>query len=111
MTGSFGSCCGQECPRSGGGAEMRPRREGGAADDGRKAGPIADYHVKELAMNARLNMVYWKSKKFWLGKLVEHPEIMTHSRTLSELEGNIKHAYRRSVWAEPAPNHPLKKVH
>ena len=28
-------------------------------------------------MNTKLTMVYWKSKKFWLGKLVEHPEIMT----------------------------------
>ena len=48
-------------------------------------------------MNAKLTMVYWKSKKFWLGKLVEHPEIMTQGRTLTELEENIKDAYRMMV--------------
>ena len=89
---------------------MRPRREGGAADDGRKAGPIADYHVKELAMNTRLTMVYWKSKKFWLGKLVEHPEIMTQGRTLAELEENIKDAYRMMVLDDVPPKHQFKKV-
>ncbi len=45
-------------------------------------------------MNTRLTMVYWKSKKFWLGKLMEHPEIMTQGRTLKELEKNIRDAYR-----------------
>jgi len=39
-------------------------------------------------------MVYWRSKKFWVGKLLEHPEIMTQGRTLNELEDNIQDAYR-----------------
>ena len=47
-------------------------------------------------MKAKRTMVYWKSKKFWLGKLVEHPEIMTQGRTLKELEENIQDAYRTS---------------
>ncbi|OHB77607.1 MAG: hypothetical protein A2Z34_00085 [Planctomycetes bacterium RBG_16_59_8] len=40
-----------------------------------------------------MTLVYWKSKKFWLGKLLEHPEIMTQGRTLNELERNIREAY------------------
>ena len=40
-----------------------------------------------------MNMIYWKSEKFWLGKLLEHPEIMTQGETLEELEENIKDAY------------------
>ncbi len=44
-------------------------------------------------MNKRLTLIYWKGKKFWLGKLIEHPEIMTQGRTLKELEENIKDAY------------------
>jgi predicted RNase H-like HicB family nuclease len=44
-------------------------------------------------MNRRMTMVYWRSDKFWLGKLLEHPEIMTQGRTLEELEENIKDAY------------------
>ena len=38
-------------------------------------------------------MIYWKSKKYWLGKLLEHPEVMTQGETIEELEENIKDAY------------------
>jgi len=44
-------------------------------------------------MNKKLTMIYWKSDKFWLGKLLEHPEIMTQGETLEELEENLKDAY------------------
>ncbi len=44
-------------------------------------------------MKSKMNMIYWKSDKFWLGKLLEHPEIMTQGETLDELEENIKDAY------------------
>jgi len=44
-------------------------------------------------MNRRLTLIYWKSDKFWLGKLLEYPEIMTQGETLEELEDNIKDAY------------------
>src|SRR3989304_1774812 len=44
-------------------------------------------------MNKKLTMIYWKSEKFWLGKLLEHPEIMTQGETLGELEENLKDAY------------------
>jgi len=61
-------------------------------------------------MNAKLTMVYWKSKKFWLGKLVEHPEIMTQGRTLAELEENIKEAYRLLVLEDVPEKHQFKEV-
>ncbi len=44
-------------------------------------------------MNTPLTMVYWKSDTFWLGKLLEHPEIMTQGETLEELEETLKDAY------------------
>ena len=44
-------------------------------------------------MKTKMTMVYWKSDEFWLGKLLEHPEIMTQGDTLEELEENIKDAY------------------
>ena len=44
-------------------------------------------------MHTQLTMVYWKSDTFWLGKLLEHPEIMTQGETLEELEENLKEAY------------------
>ena len=48
-------------------------------------------------MSAKMTMIYWKSDKFWLGKLLEHPEIMTQGENLEELEENIKDAYRMMV--------------
>ncbi len=44
-------------------------------------------------METKLKMVYWKSEKFWVGKLLEHPEIMTQGETLEELEENMRDAY------------------
>ncbi len=33
-----------------------------------------------------MTLVYWKGEQFWLGKLLEHPYIMTQGETLDELE-------------------------
>ncbi len=41
----------------------------------------------------KMTMIYWKSDKFWLGKLLEHPEIMTQGETPDKLKENIKEAY------------------
>ena len=46
----------------------------------------------EDKMKTKMTMVYWKSDSFWLGKLLEHPEIMTQGEFLEELEKNIKGA-------------------
>ena len=40
-----------------------------------------------------MTLIYWKSDRFWLGKLLEHPEIMTQGESLEELEENIKDAF------------------
>ncbi len=44
-------------------------------------------------METKMKMVYWKGEKFWVGKLLEHPEIMTQGETLEELEENMKDAF------------------
>ena len=44
-------------------------------------------------MKTKMTLVHWKGEKFWLGKLLEHPEIMTQGQTLEQLEENIKDAY------------------
>lgn len=43
---------------------------------------------------ADMTMIYWKGDKFRLGKVKEHPEIMTQGRTLEKLEENLRDAYR-----------------
>lgn len=55
-------------------------------------------------------MIYWKSKKFWLGKLVEHPEIMTQGRTLRELEENMRDAYEMMVLDEVPEGYSVKEL-
>lgn len=41
----------------------------------------------------KITLVYWKGEKFYLGKILEHPEIMTQGETVEELIENIKDAY------------------
>jgi len=48
-------------------------------------------------MDKKMIMIYWKSDKFWLGKLKEAPEIMTQGKTLEELEENLRYAYNMMV--------------
>ena len=37
-------------------------------------------------MSQKLTMIYWKGDRFWLGKVLEHPEIMTQGESIEELE-------------------------
>ena len=57
-----------------------------------------------------MNMIYWKGEKFWVGKLVEHPEIMTQGKTLKELEENMKEAYMLMTLDEVPKQHQIKKL-
>ena len=59
---------------------------------------------------SRMTMVYWKSKKFWLGKLLEHPEIMTQGRTLDELERNIREAFMLMALDEVPEEYHIREV-
>jgi predicted RNase H-like HicB family nuclease len=57
-----------------------------------------------------MTLVYWRGEKFWLGKLLEHPEIMTQGRTLAELERNIKEAYLLMAMDDVPAEYHLKAV-
>ena len=61
-------------------------------------------------MAAQFTLVYWKSEKFWLGKLLEHPEIMTQGETPEELEENIRDAYRMMVLEDVPEQHEVKAI-
>ena len=56
-------------------------------------------------MDKRLTMVYWKGEKFWLGKILEYPEIMTQGESVEELEENLRDAYRMMLM-EDVPKMP-----
>ncbi|MFP3897859.1 MAG: type II toxin-antitoxin system HicB family antitoxin [Dehalococcoidia bacterium] len=61
-------------------------------------------------METRLTMVYWRSERFWLGKLLERPEIMTQGRTLEELEENMKDAYLLMTMEDVPDGHLVKEL-
>ena len=42
---------------------------------------------------SKMQMIYWRDKSWWLGKLLAHPQIMTQGKTLEELEENTRDAY------------------
>jgi len=61
-------------------------------------------------METRLKMIYWKSDRFWVGKLLDHPEIMTQGETLEELEENMKDAYLLMTMEDVPPEHEVKEL-
>ena len=61
-------------------------------------------------MKTKMTMIYWKGEKYWLGKLPEHPEIMTQGETLKELEENIKDEYLLMAMDEVPEEHKMKEI-
>ncbi|MCD4782616.1 MAG: type II toxin-antitoxin system HicB family antitoxin [Candidatus Eremiobacteraeota bacterium] len=61
-------------------------------------------------MKTKMKMIYWKSGEFWLGKLLEHPEIMTQGKTVEELEENIRDAYLLMAMDEVPEEHQMKEI-
>lgn len=58
----------------------------------------------------KLTMIYWRDGDFWLGRILEHPEIMTQGETLEELEENLKDAYRLIVLDEVPDDYQIKEI-
>lgn len=64
---------------------------------------------KNVAMKTK-KMIYWKAEKFWLGKLLDHPEIMTQGQTVEELEKKIKDTYRQMALDDVPKEHHTKEI-
>jgi predicted RNase H-like HicB family nuclease len=71
---------------------------------------ISDNNYRRKDMKTKMTMIYWKGEKFWLGKLLEHPEIMTQGKSLKELEENIKDAYRLMVMEDVPEQYKVKAI-
>ena len=61
-------------------------------------------------MYTKIKMLYWKGEKFWLGKVLEHPEIMSQGETLEELEENLKDAYKLMLMDDVPSDYQLKEI-
>jgi len=67
-------------------------------------------HHREDSMDKKLTMVYWQGEKFWLGKFIEYPEIMTQGETVEELEENLRDAYAMMVMEDVPEGYLTKEV-
>ena len=61
-------------------------------------------------MNKTLTMIYWKGDRFWLGKLLDHPEIMTQGESIEELEENLKDAYQMMLMDDVPEQYEIKEI-
>ena len=61
-------------------------------------------------MNKRLTTVYWKGEQFWLGKLLEYPDIMTQGETVEELEANLRDASTLLVMDDMPEQYHTKEI-
>lgn len=61
-------------------------------------------------MKTKLKMIYWEGEKFWVGKLFEHPEIMSQGETLEELEENLKDAFMMMTMDDVPARHKVKEL-
>ncbi len=61
-------------------------------------------------MPTTMTMLYWKGEKYWLGKLLEHPDIMTQGETLEELEQNLRDAYMLMVMDDVPAEYKTKMI-
>jgi predicted RNase H-like HicB family nuclease len=61
-------------------------------------------------MPITINMVYWKGEKFWVGKLLDHPEIMSQGETIEALEANLREAYLLMAMDDVPKEHLIKPI-
>ena len=64
----------------------------------------------EKKIDSKITIIYWKGEKFWLGKILEHPEIMTQGESLEELEENLKDAFQLMLMDDVPPGYKLKEI-
>ena len=71
---------------------------------------MTEFSNMKASSRQTLTMIYWKSDKFWLGRLREFPDIMTQGRTLKELEENMRDAWQMMVMDDVPEDYALKEI-
>ena len=66
--------------------------------------------MRSKSTDRKLTMMYWKGDRFWLGKLLEHPEVMTQGETLAELEENLRDAFRLMAMDDVPKDYKTKEI-
>jgi predicted RNase H-like HicB family nuclease len=69
-----------------------------------------NFTFKKVTRMKNLTLIYWKSEKFYLGKLLEQPEIMTQGETFEELIKNIKDAYYLMMFDDVPEDYQIQEI-
>lgn len=67
-------------------------------------------HDEGAHMTPHLKIVYWKGESHWLGKFIDHPEIMSQGESLEDLEENLRDAYREILLDDVPPAYQVKDI-
>jgi predicted RNase H-like HicB family nuclease len=66
--------------------------------------------MDSINIGKKMNLIYWKNDKFWLGKLLEYPEVMTQGESFEELIENIKDAYYLMVFDDNPESYKVQEI-
>lgn len=61
-------------------------------------------------MSAQRKIVYRQGERFWLGRLLDHPEIMSQGETVAELEQNLRNAWRELLLDDVLGTYTIKVI-
>lgn len=57
-----------------------------------------------------MKIVYWRGEQYWLGRLLDHPEIMSQGETIAELEENLRDAWRELLLEDVPATYTIKDI-
>jgi predicted RNase H-like HicB family nuclease len=57
-----------------------------------------------------VKIVYWRGEHYWLGRLLDHPEIMSQGETIAELEENLREAWRELLLEDVPGTYTIKDI-
>ena len=57
-----------------------------------------------------MKIVYWRGEHYWLGRLLDHPEIMSQGETIAELEENLREAWRELLLEDVPGTYTIKDI-
>lgn len=57
-----------------------------------------------------MKIVYWRGEHYWLGRLLDHPEIMSQGETIAELEENLRDAWRELLLEDVPGTYTIKDI-
>jgi len=57
-----------------------------------------------------VKIVYWRGEHFWLGRVLDHPEIMSQGGSVAELEENLRDAWRELLLEDVPGTYTIKDI-